>query len=96
MHKAGPTVDFMRKMMKFQKMPLLLLPMSQKYGRNSGNFPNCNTDNMYCHTQLREKDEILYLAPADGVTKNRMIDSWVQNQNFDNGHAFANTLVILY
>ena len=22
---------------------------------------------------MREKDEILYLAPADGVTKNRMI-----------------------
>ena len=36
MHKAGPTVDFMRKMMKFRKMPLLLLPMSQEYVRNSG------------------------------------------------------------
>ena len=38
---------------------------------------------------LREKDEILYLAPADGVTKNRMIDSWVQNQNFDNGQSIC-------
>ena len=27
---------------EISKMPLLLLPMSQKYGGNSGNFPNCN------------------------------------------------------
>ena len=33
---------FMMKMTKFWKMPLLLLLMSQKYGGNSGNFPNCN------------------------------------------------------
>ena len=33
---------FMVQMTKFQKMPLLLLPMSQKCGGNSGNFPNCN------------------------------------------------------
>ena len=33
---------FMMKMTKFRKMPFLLLPMSQKYGGNSGNFPKCN------------------------------------------------------
>ena len=32
MHKAGPMVDFMWKMMKFQKMPLLLLPLGQNMG----------------------------------------------------------------
>ena len=38
---------------------------------------------------MREKDEILYLAPADGVTKDRMIDSWDQNRNFDNGQSIC-------
>ena len=35
---------FMMKMTKFRRMPLLLLPMSQKYRGNNRNFPSCNTD----------------------------------------------------
>ena len=62
--RAHGEIFFMRKMTKFQKMPLLLLPMSQKYGGNSGNFPNWNTENMYCHTQMRGKGEISIMAKA--------------------------------
>ena len=42
MCEAWSMADFMMKMMKFRKMPLLVLPMSQIYGGNSRNFPNCN------------------------------------------------------
>ena len=44
MYKAWSMADFMMKMMKFQKMPLLLLPIEPKLKGNSRNFPNCNTD----------------------------------------------------
>ena len=45
---------------------------------------------------MRDKNEILYLAPADGVTKDRMIYSWDQSQNFDNGQSTCQTLSNLY
>ena len=38
MHEARPMADCMMKKMKFQKMPLYLLPMSQDIRRNNGNF----------------------------------------------------------
>ena len=45
---------------------------------------------------MREKDEILYLAPADGVTKDRMIDNWDQNRNFNNGQSICQCFSNLY
>ena len=52
---------FMMTMMKFREMPLLLLPMSQKYGGNSGNFPNCNQI-IQLPYPMREIDEISMMA----------------------------------
>ena len=64
MYKAGPMVDFMRKNDEISKMPLLLLLMSQKYGRHSGIFSQIVTQIIHIAVPNEGEGKISIMAKA--------------------------------